>query len=92
MPSPLNGLTEPPASPTTSQLGPTLGLTEPAMGRRPPVGSPSALSGEIPQWSGAVMEYSSSRWDVFTLLKSRNVSSRPTPTLIVPSPTGKIHP
>ncbi len=36
--------------------------------------------------------YSSSRWVVLTLLKSRNVDSSPTPMFTVPSPTGKIQP
>ena len=62
MPSPLNGLTDPAASPTTSQPGPALGPTEPAMGSRPPVGRPPWLPGASPQWSGAVATYSSSRW------------------------------
>ena len=49
MPSPLNGLIEPAASPTTIHVGPTLGSTEPPMGRRPPVGTEVAVSAEMPQ-------------------------------------------
>jgi len=49
MPSPLNGLTVPAASPTITQLGPTFGVTEPPIGSRPPVGSQVAVSGEMPQ-------------------------------------------
>ena len=49
MPSPLNGLMDPAASPITIQLGPTFGDTEPAMGRRPPVASPTLVSGPISQ-------------------------------------------
>ena len=49
MPSPLNGLTVPAASPTTRWVGPTLGPTEPPMGSRPLVGRPSRRVGvELP--------------------------------------------
>ncbi len=92
MPSPLNGLTEPPASPTTAQVGPTLGWIEPAIGMRPPVGGPHDFSGEMPQYSGAVAANSSISLEVFTCFQSRKVDSRPMPTLMVPSPTGKIQP
>ncbi len=68
MPSPLKGLTEPAASPTTRKVGPALGPTEPAMGRRPPVGAPSWLSGLISQWAGAVAANSAIRWEVLTCL------------------------
>ena len=53
MPSPLNGLIEPPASPTTSQVGPACGPTEKAIGSRPPVAGPHAVSGEISHEAGA---------------------------------------
>ena len=92
MPSPLNGLIEPAASPTTIQVGPTLGSTEPPIGSRPPVGTEVAVSGEMPQWSAAVAANSSRMWVVLTDLKSRNVDSSPMPTLISPSPSGKIQP
>src|SRR3954452_2323973 len=92
MPSPLNGLTEPAASPITAQVGPTFGFTEPAMGMRPPVGGPHDASGERPQYSGAVAANSVIRCEVFTCFQSRNVDSSPTPTFTVPSPTGKIQP
>ncbi|CAB5027339.1 unannotated protein [freshwater metagenome] len=49
MPSPLNGLIEPAASPAMSQFGPTFGPTEPPMGRRPPVGGATGDSGSICQ-------------------------------------------
>ena len=83
---------DPAASPTTAQLGPTLGFTGPAIGMRPPVGGPHEVSGEMPQRAGAVAENSSIRRLVFTDFQSRNVDSSPTPTLTVPSPTGKIQP
>ena len=68
MPSPLNGLIDPAASPTSSQFGPTLGFTEPAIGRRPPVGGASMASGSMPQRSGAVAAHSVIRWVVLTSL------------------------
>ena len=92
MPSPLNGLTVPAASPTTSHVGPAFGPTDPPIGRRPLVGLPHPFDGDSSQYGGAVATYSCSRWVVLTLLKSRNVESRPTPTFTVPSPTGKIQP
>ena len=48
MPSPLNGLMAPPASPVTRKFGPTRGPTERPIGRRPPVGAPHDVSGERP--------------------------------------------
>src|SRR6478752_6674631 len=92
MPSPLNGLIEPAASPTTIHVGPTFGLIEPPIGRRPPVGGAIGDSGSICQCSGSVCAHSVMRWLVFTDLKSRNVDSSPMPTLIEPLPTGKIQP
>src|SRR5262245_8910425 len=92
MPSPLNGLTEPAASPTTRNVGPTRGVTDPPVGRRPPVGAQVAVSGEMPQLGGAVSQNASIRWDVLMPFQPEKVESRPTPTLTVPSPTGKIHP
>ena len=47
---------------------PALGPTEPPMGRRPPVGRPTAPPGSRPQCAGAVATYSSSRWLVLTSL------------------------
>ena len=52
MPSPLNGFTEPAASPTTSQVGPTLGADDPPVGSIPPVGAPHDVSGEMSQRGG----------------------------------------
>ena len=92
MPSPLNGLMAPEASPATSQVGPADGCTEPPMGSRPPVGGPTAVSGRISQVGGAMATKASMRWEVLTDFQPRKVDSSPTPTLTVPSPTGKIHP
>ena len=92
MPSPLNGLIVPAASPTTSHVGPTIGDTDPPIGSRPPVGGPVAPSGLMPQYAGAVAANSSIKCEVLTDFQSRNVDSSPMPTLIVPSPTGKIQP
>ena len=52
MPSPLNGFTDPSASPAVSQLGPTLGFTENPVGSLPPVGAPHSESAEMPQRVG----------------------------------------
>ena len=92
MPSPLNGFTNPAASPATTNVGPTRGVTDPPVGRRPPVGAPVAVSGERPQRAGAVSQNASIRCDVLTFFQPWKVESRPTPTLTVPSPTGNIHP
>ena len=62
------------------------------MGSFPPVGGPQDVSGEMPQRAGAVATKASINLVVFTVLNPVKVSRRPTPTLIVPSPTGKIHP
>ena len=92
MPSPLNGLMEPAASPMAIQVGPLFGWMEPAMGRRPPVASPSMASGSIPQCSGAVAAHSFMRYEVLMSRQPRKVESSPMPTLMVPSPHGKIQP
>jgi 2-polyprenyl-6-methoxyphenol hydroxylase-like FAD-dependent oxidoreductase len=92
MPSPLTGLMAPAASPATIQVGPTLGSTDPPVGRRPPVAGPHEVSGEISQRAGAVATNASINLVVLTALNPVNVSSRPAPTFTVPSPTGKIHP
>src|SRR6478609_11734401 len=92
MPSPLNGLIDPAASPATIQVGPTLGSTDPPVGSLPPVGGPHDVSGEIPQRAGAVAPNASINLEVLTFVNPVNVSSRPAPTFTVPSPTGKIQP
>ena len=92
MPSPLNGFTDPSASPAVSQLGPTLGFTENPVGSLPPVGAPHSESAERPQRAGAVSQNASMRCEVFTSFQPEKVESNPTPTFTVPSPTGKIHP
>ena len=56
------------------------------------MGAQVAVSGEIPHRAGAVAQNASIRWEVLTFFQPVNVESRPTPTLTVPSPTGKIHP
>src|SRR5882757_796543 len=92
MPSPLNGLTAPAASPTDNQPGPTGGCTESPVGSFPPVGAPHDVSGEISHDAGAVSQNASIKWLVLTSLKPEKVERRPTPTFTVPSPTGKIQP
>ena len=92
MPSPLNGLTEPAASPTTSHVGPMLGATDPPVGSLPPVGGPHDVSGEMPQRAGAVATNASISTLVLIDFQPENVDSSPTPTFTVPSPTGKIQP
>src|SRR5436305_12682265 len=92
MPSPLNGLIAPPAAPVTRKLGPTRGPTDRPIGRRPPVGGPQEVSGEMPHESGAQARKSSMSLDVLTAFHWLNVDSNPTPTFTRPSPTGKIQP
>src|SRR5579864_1291746 len=92
MPSPLKGLMVPPASPVTSQVGPHRGPTERPIGRRPPVAGPQAVSGRMSQEAGAYSAKLWRRWVVLTAFHWLNVDSNPTPTLIRPSPTGKIQP
>ena len=92
MPSPLNGFTEPAASPTTNQVGPMFGVTEPPVGSFPPVGGPHDDSGEMPQRAGAVSTNASMSVLVLIDFHPVNVDSSPTPTFTVPSPTGKIQP
>src|SRR5262245_18787210 len=92
MPSPLNGLMSPPASPTTSQLSPRRGPTDMPIGRRPPVGAPHDVSGRMSHDSGAQETNDSMSLVVFTDFHRLNVDSSPTPTLMRPSPTGKIQP
>ena len=92
MPSPLNGLIEPAASPIAIQVGPDFGWIDPAIGRRPPVASPSMASGSMPQCAGAVAAHSCMRCEVLISRQPRKVDSSPMPTLMVPSPHGKIQP
>src|SRR5437763_10533811 len=92
MPSPLNGLTEPAASPTTNHVGPMLGVTDPPVGSFPPVGGPHDVAGEIPHRAGAVSTKASISTLVLIDFHPENVDRSPTPTFTVPSPTGKIHP
>ena len=56
------------------------------------MGTDVAVAGEMPQYSGAVSTKAFITCVVFTVLKSRNVDSSPMPTLIWPSPNGKIQP
>src|SRR3954451_6166327 len=84
IPSPLNGLTQPAASPTTRYVGPTRGCTDAPVGSRPPVGAQVAVSGEIPQYGGAVSQNASINCVVLTFFHPENVDNRPTPTFTVP--------
>ncbi len=59
MPSPLNGLTAPAASPTVHHVGPTFGNTDRPVGSLPPVGGPHDVSGPIPHRAGAVSQNAS---------------------------------
>jgi hypothetical protein len=82
----------PPASPVTSQVGPTWGPTDIPIGSRPPVAGPHDVSGRISHDGGAYSAKFWRRWVVLTAFHWLNVESSPTPTLIRPSPTGKIQP
>ncbi len=93
MPSPLNGLMAPMASPVPSQVGPHMGPTASPMGRRPPVGGPHDVPGEMPHaahWGESTK--ASISLVVFTSFHWLKVDSKPIPTFTRPSPTGKIHP
>ena len=92
MPSPLNGLIEPAASPTTSQVGPAFGITDPPVGSLPPVGGPHDVSGQMPQRAGAVATKASMSLLVLIDFHPVKVSRSPTPTFTVPSPTGNTQP
>src|SRR3954468_20703806 len=92
MPSPLNGFTEPAASPTTNHVGPMFGVTEPPVGSFPPVGGPHDVSGVMPQRAGAVSTNASINTLVLIDFQPGNVDSSPTPPFTAPSPAGKIQP
>jgi len=92
MPSPLNGLMTPDASPTHSTLGPMRGTTDRPIGSLPPVAGPQAVSGEIPHDLGAKSTKASIRRLVLTPFQRPSTDSRPTPTFTRPSPRGKIQP
>src|SRR3954447_7747884 len=92
MPSPLNGLMAPPASPTTNHVGPTRGPTDRPIGNRPPTGTLHAVSGRMSHDLGAQSTKASINFVVLTAFHWLNVESRPMPTFTRPSPTGKIHP
>src|SRR5438445_13435820 len=92
MPSPLNGLMAPAASPTTSHVGPTRGPTEKPIGSRPPVGAPHDVSGEMPHDAGACSTKASIRCEVLTAFHWLKVERSPMPTFTRPSPSGKIQP
>ena len=92
MPSPLNGLIEPAASPTTRVVAPTRGPTARPIGSLPPVGGPRQVAGESSHSFGAQLTKWSIRVEVFTPFQRLSVESRPTPTLTRPSPSGKIQP
>ncbi len=62
MPSPLNGLMAPLASPAMSTLPPARGPTESPMGSFPPVGGPRHVSGRSPHDAGAKATKVSMRW------------------------------
>src|SRR5579863_2920882 len=92
MPSPLNGLIAPAASPTMSELGPVDGWMANPIGSLPPVGGPHEVSGESPHDRGADCTKASIRWLVFNPFHRPETVSSPTPTFTRPSPIGKIHP
>src|SRR5579862_1956521 len=92
MPSPLKGLMDPAASPTTTTLGPVRGPTPSPMGSFPPVGVPHDVSGESPHDGGAKPTKVSINSVVLVPFQRPVTVSRPTPTLTRPSPMGKIQP
>src|SRR5665213_4467980 len=84
MPSPLNGLMVPAASPTTSVVAPTRGPTASPIGSLPPVGGPRQVAGESSHSLGAHATKCSMRVAVLTPFHRRSVESRPTPTFTRP--------
>src|SRR5437588_12940565 len=92
MPSPLKGLIEPAASPTTRYPGPTRGPTDMPIGSRPPVGAPHAVARDSSQEPGAVSTNAAISPVVLPPAQRSEVESSPTPTFTRPAPSGKIQP
>src|SRR3972149_11193540 len=92
MPSPLNGLMAPAASPTRTQFRPTNGPTENDIGSLPPRDSSSWLSAVTSQCGGAETTMASMSVVVLRSFQRWNVDRTPTPMLIVPSPMGNTQP
>src|ERR1700731_1494451 len=92
MPSPLKGLMDPAASPTTKVVAPTLGPTASPIGSLPPVGAPSEVDADSSHSFGAQATKWSISVEVLTPFHRWSVERSPTPTLTRPSPKGKIHP
>ena len=92
MPSPLNGLTSPAASPTTSMPGVAGGVREKPIGSGPDSTRPSAEVSLTFHSAGSIRQNASNTRCADRSLKSRNVFSSPAPTLIEPSASGNSHP
>src|SRR5580698_11504730 len=92
MPSPLNGLTVPAASPMTSTLGPMRGRTDRPMGSFPPVGGPHSVDVDSSHDFGAQSMKASMSWVVLAPFQRPSTDSRPTPAFTRPSPMGNTQP
>ena len=92
IPSPLNGLIMPAASPTTSMPGTASGRRFIAVGSGPDATGPSAFSSVIPHAGGRPATKASNTLRADVLRKSRNVLRSPAPTFSTPSPAKKIQP
>ena len=92
MPSPLNGFTDPAASPTSTQVGPDPGDTEPPGGQLAAGGRAAGRVGGDAPAGGRGLAERLHQLLVFMSFQPAKVDRSPTPTLMVPSPTGKIQP
>src|SRR5579862_2488028 len=92
MPSPLNGLIEPAASPMASTLGPIRGRTDRPMGSFPPVGGPHSVVSDRPHDAGAHSRKAFMSWVVLAPFQRPSTERMPTPAFTRPSPMGNTQP
>src|SRR3954447_10986185 len=92
MPSPLNGLTAPAASPTSKRPGTACGVRFSPIGNGPERTRPSAVSSPMPHSGGSIRANASNRCCAETSLKFANVLRSPAPGLPRPPATGNSQP
>jgi len=92
-PLPVEGVGWPPRRPPPpARSAPPRGVPSRPWGAGRRWAVPTAVSGRISQVGGAMATKASIKWDVCTDFQPWKVDRSPTPTLTVPSPTGKIQP